>query len=224
MELNKAIITRRSTRKYFDKSVDWDDVSKIIDSARYAPSAGNVQDWRFIVVRDEEKISEISNACLSQKFVGQVPVVIVVCSNVEKIKREYGLRGEKLYSIQNCAAAIQNMLLTATDLGLASCWTGAFDEDKIRTILSIPGTVRPQAVLPIGYAAEKLTAPKREELTHLIYFEKYGNKIDDIDAVLNNWGKVMQRDIKEGVKSAGKTIKKVVEKVKKRLKKNNSKK
>jgi len=219
MNLQEAIRKRRSVRKFLDKPVDWDKISKIIDAARYAPSAGNVQDWRFIVVTDKDKISKLSDAALGQRFVEHAPVVIVVCSELEKIKRSYGGRGVHLYSIQGCAAAVQNMLLTATDLGLASCWTGAFDEAKVRSILSIPDTARPQAILPIGYADEHPSMGPRAELTHIVFFEKYGNWVKDIDAVLQNWGKVMQRGIKKGAKDVGKKVKKAIKKVKERLKK-----
>lgn len=219
MELKEAIRKRRSIRKFLDKPVSWDKISKIIDSARYAPSAGNVQDWRFVVVTDEDKIAKLSDAALGQRFVEHAPVVIVVCADLEKIRRAYGIRGEKLYSIQSCAAAIQNMLLTATDLGLGSCWTSAFDEENVKSILSIPDTARPQAILPIGYADEQPSMAPRAELTHIVFFEKYGNWVKDIDAVLQNWGRVMQRDIKKGAKDVGKKVKKVIKKVKERLKK-----
>ena len=183
MELSEAIKKRRSIRKYLDKPVDWDKIGKIIDAARCAPSPGNVQDYRFIVVTDKEKIAKLSDAALEQRFVEQAPVVIVVCSDIEKIKRAYGVRGERLYSIQGCAAAIENMLLRITDLGLGSCWVGAFDEARVRSVLAIPDTARPQVILPIGYPDEKPEMPLRQELVDITFFESYGNRIKDVDAV-----------------------------------------
>ncbi len=219
MELNETIKKRRCVRRFLDKPVEWDKVSKIIDSARYAPSAGNIQDWRFIVVTDKSKIAKLSDAALEQRFIEQAPVVIVVCSDIEKIKRAYGMRGEKLYSIQDCAAAVQNMFLTITDLGLATCWVGAFDEAKVKQILSIPEGVRPQAILPIGYADEQPKMPLRQELYAITFFDKYGNRVKDVDAVLGKWGKVMEREVKKEAKTISKKIKKTIKKVKVRLKK-----
>ena len=89
--------------------------------------------WKFILIRDKDTINKLAEAALQQLWIASAPFIIVVSSETEKLNQFYGVRGERLYSIQNCAAAIQNMLLAAHALGLASCWVGAFDENIIKT-------------------------------------------------------------------------------------------
>jgi nitroreductase len=97
---------------------------------------------------------------LNQGFISQAPVVIVVWTNSEQVS-SYGRRGVELYSIQDAGAAVQNMLLAIHALGLASCWTGAFDEASVSEILELPGNLRPVAIVPIGYPGEKARERKK---------------------------------------------------------------
>ncbi|GIU69587.1 MAG: NADH dehydrogenase [Candidatus Woesearchaeota archaeon] len=133
METLEAINQRRSIRKYLDKPVEFEKITTIIDSARKAPSAGNLQDWSFIIVTDKNLIKQVASYALEQYWIATAPALIVVCGLPEKHEMYYGLRGKRLYNIQDCAAAIENILLSATDLGLGTCWVGAFEEEKIRT-------------------------------------------------------------------------------------------
>ncbi len=173
MEVLECIKTRRSTRKFLDVPVEWDKIGTIVDAGRSAPTSGNLQNWKFIVVLDEEKRKEISEACLKQFWMERAPVHIVICSEPEKAKRFYGIRGERLYSIQNCAASAENMILTAHSLGLGSCWVGAFDEDMLKRALGIPDYARPQAIIPIGYPAEKVPTPMQYQLENLVFMEAW---------------------------------------------------
>lgn len=195
MDVIKAIEERRSIRKYLDLPVEWDKIGRILDVARYSPSAGNVQEWRFIVVTKPEIKREIASAALSQEWIANAPVLIVIVAMIEKIKRHYGLRGERLYSIQDCAVAATNMMLTAQGLGLASCWVGAFDENKVQRVLNIPDDVRPQILLTMGYADEKPKMPSRYPIEALVYLERYthassAGRMKDIDKVLWNFNVV----------------------------------
>jgi len=147
MQLDECIEKRASSRAYNDKKVSWEDLATILNAARMAPSSGNMQNWSFIIVEKQNIKEQITTAAMNQVWINQAPIVLVVCSRLENIKRHYGERGEKLYAIQNCAAAIGNILLKATDLGIASCWINAFDEEAIIRILKIPGAVRPQAIM-----------------------------------------------------------------------------
>lgn len=219
MELSDAIKNRRSVRKFLSVPVEWHKICAIIDAGRMAPSAGNMQEWRFIVVTDKDKIAELADAAMGQRFIEQAPIVIVVCADIEKIKRSYGGRGERLYSIQDCAAAIENMFLTITDLGLGTCWIGAFDEGVVRRAVSIPDTARPQAILPIGYPDEKVLMPLRQTLEDVTFFGKYDNRKKDMAAVLGLWGTVLDRKIQKGKRAVKEKAQKVVKKVKQKLKK-----
>jgi nitroreductase len=176
MELDECIEKRASYRSYNDKKVAWEDLVAILNAARLAPSSGNLQNWSFIIIQKPELKEEIAKSALNQNWMIQAPVLIVVCSRLENIKRHYGERGEMLYSIQNCASAVNNILLKATDLGIASCWINSFDEDVIKRILKVPLGVRPQAIVTLGYSNEKIEKLKRYELDLLIHFDEWNGK------------------------------------------------
>lgn len=186
MNVFEAIATRRSIRKFTAQDIPMEILGVVLDAGRYAPSAGNVQNWRFVIIKNKENKQKIAEAAMQQMWIAQAPVIILVCAETEKIKQFYGIRGERLYSIQNCAAAIQNMLLTAHSLGLASTWIGAFDETMLRRAAEIPEDIRAQAILPFGYPDEIVPAPTHYTLDNVCYFESYGNIIANIERVLQN--------------------------------------
>jgi len=112
-------------------------------------------------------------AALDQVFIEEAPVVIVVCANEVRSSQGYGVRGETLYCIQDTAAAIQNIHLTAYSLGLGTCWVGAFREQEAREILKIPHVIRPVAIIPVGYPAEVPTAPSRRPISQIVHYETF---------------------------------------------------
>ncbi|PIR13116.1 hypothetical protein COV49_03255 [Candidatus Falkowbacteria bacterium CG11_big_fil_rev_8_21_14_0_20_39_10] len=152
MDFWEVINKRKSVRSFVaDREVSDEQIEKIIEAGKKAPSAGGLRPVEILVIKDSEKKKMLARAALGQNFITQAPAVIVAVVDVEKTASVYGQRGEKLYSIQDGAAAIENMLLAATALGLSSCWVGAFDEKKVKKILGLDGDKRPQAILPIGY-------------------------------------------------------------------------
>jgi nitroreductase len=211
MELNKCILERRSIRKYLDVPLDISKVTDLIDAAMHSPSAGNLQTWRFIIVVDSDIRQKIAGCCLDQEWIAKAPVHLVICSDLSKTKEFYGLRGERFYAIQDCAAAAMTILLKAYEMGLGSCWVGAFDEESLKRILNIPLTSRPQVVLTLGYADEKPKPSTMYNIKDITYFNSYGGKIKDFDAVLE----LHSRKIEKLLKSGSDLIKKIGKKVKK---------
>ena len=132
------IKSRRTIKQFLPKFVSWEKVARIIDAARHAPSSGNVQNWKFILISDPDQKHQIAEAAYEQYEIVNAGVLMVICAEPEKAERYYGLRGERLYTIQNCAAAIQNMLLEAHSLGLGTQWIGAFEEEMVKRLLGIP--------------------------------------------------------------------------------------
>ena len=173
MDVFETIKGRRSIRAYRDIEVPQEIVEKLIEAARWAPSAGNIQPWEFIIVRNPETKRRLAEAALGQSFIEEAPVVIVVCADEERSARGYGTRGRTLYCIQDTAAAIQNIHLAACALGLGTCWVGAFKEDEARKILNIPGGVRPVAIIPVGYPAESPSPRSRRPLKEIIHYERF---------------------------------------------------
>lgn len=176
MDVFEAIKSRRSVRAFTDEPVSREEVMKLIDAARWAPSAGNIQPWEFIVVREPKVKQGLAQAALNQTFIEEAPVVIVVCANQQRSGRGYGSRGVNLYCLQDTAAATQNMLLTACALGLATCWIGAFQEEEARKVLNIPNGLRPVAIVPVGHPAERPVAPSRRSLSEIVHHETFGRK------------------------------------------------
>jgi len=172
----EAIRNRRSIRAYTSKEVSEEEVKKLIDAARWAPSAGNIQPWEFVIVRDAKIKRGLSVAALDQTFIEEAPVVIVVCANEMRSAWGYGHRGATLYCLQDTAAAIQNLLLAAHALGLSTCWIGAFQEEDARQVLNLPRGVRPVAIIPVGHPAEKPMAPSRRPISEIVHYESFRRK------------------------------------------------
>jgi nitroreductase len=173
LDVLAAIKERRSVRAYTDKKVSDEDVERLIDAARWAPSAGNTQPWAFVVVKDAETKRKLSSAALNQTHVQEPSVVIVVCADATRSSRVYGSRGEKLYSIQDTAAATQNILLAAQELGLATCWVGAFRENEVAEAVKAPRNLRPVVMVAVGYPAERPVAPQRRSFKEIVHYETF---------------------------------------------------
>ena len=168
MDVFEAMEKRRSVRS-FDTARDVPEelVEEILRCGCLAPSAGNVQPWRFIVVRDADMKRALAAAALSQSFVAHAPVVIVVCADLAAHSLNYGQRGVELYSIQDTAAATENMLLAATALGLGACWVGAFREEDVVKVLRLVQDLRPMALVPVGYATHEGQQPRKMDCKRL---------------------------------------------------------
>jgi nitroreductase len=178
MNVFDCITTRRSIRKFEKKEVDDRLIGVMLYMATHAPSCGNLQDWNFLIVKDEGVKEKLFEAALQQPFIKEAPVLIVACADLEKASMKYGKRGEVLYSIQDTASAITILLLTANVLGLGTTWVGAFDEERVKDILQLPERLRPIALIPVGYAAEKPEMPKRLPFENLTWIERVGKKYD----------------------------------------------
>jgi nitroreductase len=173
MDLWEAIKERRSIRRYVQgRDVPTETVKQLLQAAITAPSAGNRQPWHFVVVRDAEAKQGLADAAYGQQFVGQAPVVIVVCADPTRSASRYGGRGSELYCLQDTAAATENILLGVTALGLGACWVGAFDERAATTVLDLPSHLRPVVMIPIGHPGERFVrrTPRRplSEITTFI--------------------------------------------------------
>jgi len=225
MDVFQAIATRRSVRKYLDRELEWDKVGYLLEAAIRAPSSGNLQNWKFIVVTEKAGRQAVAEACLQQLWMATAPVHIVICAEPQKAMQFYGVRGERLYSIQNCSAAAQNIMLTAHELGLGACWVGAFEEEMLKSAIGIPDYIRPQAVITVGYPDEVPEEPARYRIYDMVFLEKWERRIKDLSWVLHDYSVTINKKIAKGAQKLqehGKTIakklhehsKKVVEKVK----------
>jgi nitroreductase len=164
MDVFEAIKKRRSIRKFSkSKQVTEEQIEKLLETASWAPSAGNLQSYFFYVVRDQKIKDKLVEAANSQEFIGEASVVFAACAD-SKQASYYGERGKSLYCIQDATIALVNVWLAATEMGLGGVWVGAFDEEEVSEILGLASYHRPVAILPIGYPAESPSPPSRQPI------------------------------------------------------------
>jgi nitroreductase len=173
MEVFEAISRRRSVRSYKPDAVSDGDVERLLEAAHWAPSAGNVQPWEFVVVRKPEARRALAEAAFGQLFIEAAPLVIVMCADERRSSRSYGSRGRNLFCIQDTAAAVQNILLAACSMGLGTCWVGAFEEAWVRKVLRIPYGVRPVAIIPVGYPSGAVGTRSRRPVPEVVHEEVF---------------------------------------------------
>ncbi len=161
MSLLEIIKKRRSVRRFQSgREISKDVIEELIEALIWAPSAGNLQSRRFYLVRNQGVKDGLVKAAWGQGFIAEAPLVIVACADM-RIGTYYGERGTDLYTLQDVAASVQNLLLLACEHGLATVWVGAFDEQSAAKALELPGHLRPVAIVPVGYPAEQPSAPRR---------------------------------------------------------------
>ena len=158
MDVFEAIHGRRSIRKYTEEPVSDADVKKILQAAMIAPSAGNQQPWQFVVVRDRETLEKIKDVNPYAPMADHAPLGILVCGDVS-LEKHAG------FWVQDCSAAVQNLLLAVHGLGLGGVWTGVYPlEDRVngfRELFGLPDNAIPLAFVVIGHPAQKSSVKDR---------------------------------------------------------------
>lgn len=152
MEALEAIFLRRSIRDYTEEKVSEADIKTLLDAAMAAPSAGNAQPWRFVVIDDRALLGRIGEINQYAAMAARAPLAIMVCADPSSEKYPG-------FWVQDCSAAIENLLVAATALGLGAVWTGLYPmEGRLplaRQIFGLPGHIMPLAIIVIGHPAAK---------------------------------------------------------------------
>jgi nitroreductase len=169
MDVFEAIKERKSIRKYKNTEVEDEKLQKILEAARIAPSAANRQEWKFLVVKNQETRDKLVEAANGQKFVGTAPITIVACSTESERVMPCG---QYAYTV-DLSIAVSFMILEATELGLGTCWLGAYDEGKVKEILGIPDEIRVPAMFTLGYADENPAPRPRKDFDDIVCYETY---------------------------------------------------
>lgn len=169
METMEAIRTRKSIREYQDKPVPQDKLNVVLEAARLAPSGANRQEMKFVVVTDAGLRRKLSEASGGQKHVASAPVVIAaVATDPERVM----VCGVPAYPV-DVAIAVDHMTLAAWDVGLGTCWIGAFQQDRVREVLKIPSSCRVVSLLTLGFPAEGGRPKMRKALEELVCYDVY---------------------------------------------------
>lgn len=158
METIEALLTRRSIRKYKNQPVEKDKIEIILKSAMYAPSAMNLQGWHYVVIDDKVMMEETIKSIPHAELLRQTPAAILVCGDA-------GVEKNESWMIQNCSAAIQNILLAAHGLGIGTCWIAIHGMDEIVKNVAeqfkLPENVIPISLITLGYPDESVSAEDR---------------------------------------------------------------
>jgi nitroreductase len=171
MDVKEAIEKRRSIKKFKEKEVPDKLIKEIIDAARRAPSARNLQPWHFVVVKNKENILKFKeNNVFGQKDVYEVPVIIVCCAEKEASPPHSGMEEEPLINLSLASAFL---VLRATELGLGTCFVAWFDKEKIKKILNIPENVIVPYIIVMGYPDEEPKTKERKNLNEIMSFEEW---------------------------------------------------
>jgi nitroreductase len=169
MNFWQAVQQRYSVRAFQDPPVADAALNRILQAANDAPSAGNLQAYEIVVVRDAARKQQLVKAAWGQEFIAQAPVVLVFCANPDRNRSTYGERGATLYAMQDATIACAYTQLAATAQGLGTCWIGAFTEDAVHKIINPPASWRPVAMLPVGVAAAAPQPRERRPLAEITH-------------------------------------------------------
>jgi nitroreductase len=168
MDFARLIEERHSTRAWQERAVEQDKLDAVLNAANRAPSAGDLQAYSIVIVRNSEARQRLAKAALDQEFVAQAPVVLVFVAEPTRSAIKYWRRGESLYAVQDATIACAYAQLAAHDVGLSACWVGAFRTKDVQEIVGATGQEIPVALLPIGYAAETPFVTPRRALSDLM--------------------------------------------------------
>ncbi|MHB8102583.1 MAG: nitroreductase family protein [Methanosarcina sp.] len=162
MSVFDTIKDRRSIRVYKGERIPKDKLEKLLAVARLAPSAANRQNWKFIVVENEQIKNQLVTACNNQAFVGTASHVIA----------GIGDSSQKWHQV-DLAIALEHVVLEAVELELGTCWIGAFNEDEVKKILKIPQDKKVVALLTVGVPAESPAARPRKAMEEIVAYNEY---------------------------------------------------
>lgn len=173
MEFNLVVRKRGMVRAFRPDPVDEKILHTLLTNARQAPSAGYTQPLEIVVVRDAGVKRALIDAAWGQSWAGASPVVVVVCADTRRSGEAYGERGVRRYAIIDAAFASLLILLSAVDAGLGACFVGAFDDDRVRSVLRLPAHVLPVGIIPVAYPAERPRRRPRRPLSEIVHFDRW---------------------------------------------------
>lgn len=168
MTVLEAIKKRYSCRNYIEKSIEKEKLDQVLEAARLAPSAKNLQDWRFVVVTDKAQKRKLVEAANNQIFLEKAGAIIVACTI-----SDYMMWCGQPAGVIDVAIALEHICLQATELGLATCWIGSFYPEKVKSILNIPNDIAIVELMALGYPADRPNMSGREPVEKIACLETW---------------------------------------------------
>jgi len=184
MEFIEVIKNRVSIRKYQKKDINENHLNYILECGHTAPTAGNLQPWEFIIIRNSSIKRKIVNTTYignqrnspkHQEWLMDAPVFIIICANKNRIISKYGEKSMKKLVYLDCSAAIENMLLAVVDLNLGSCYVSGFRENDLSKALNIPDYLEIIGLIPIGYVEGKAIRRVKRPLKEVVHIDYFNN-------------------------------------------------
>lgn len=187
MEFREVIEERRSIRRFFPKPIPLELIGELISHASKAPSIGDLQPWNFIICTKAKQIQDVADSCPYERWLYQAPLVIVVCALEGKAESYYPGKGAE-WAQQSCAAAAENILLGAVDVGLGGCWVTSFEMIKVKEVLHIPDGIEPRLLLAIGYPDEEPKSKRYAPFNTNTFFNDFGASNMDVAIFKKDYG------------------------------------
>ena len=175
MEFYDVIAARKSCREYLERPVTEQQLLRVLEAARLAPSWRNFQCWRYIVVSDRQVIHKLSIVLKnnpSENAYQCAPYIIILCA----YPGESGNMFDKQYYLADCGISMEHLCLAASNEGLGTCWVGWFNETGVKNVLDIPEDVRVVALTPLGYPSGNYKERSRKELSQIVFYNKWGTR------------------------------------------------
>ena len=179
MNVFEALFKRKRAESFREEEIEDRYIGVILHAATFAPSAGNLKPWEFIVVKDGKKKREIKKFALHEKKIEEASYLIIICIDMEKLRLKYGEKSKK-YAEQDAASVITYMMVAAKGLGLDSDWIRNFDAEKISQLLKLPENLKVKGIVVVGKARDfqEEFELSFENVTHV---EEYGKKFAKLD-------------------------------------------
>ncbi|MFC2029321.1 nitroreductase family protein [Chloroflexota bacterium] len=164
----EIIKSRRSHRRFLDKPIPLDMLEELLEAARWAPSGGNSQPWAFVVVREPASVRKVK--LFSPGLGGEPTALIILCSDQS---------ADAATAIMDVSIAAQNVMLVATDQGLASCVIRSHNQTALQTLLNLPAHIEPELIVALGYPAKPGRNPGRRPLDEVVHWEEWGGRSNE---------------------------------------------
>lgn len=169
MEFRDVLYSRHSTRSFTDRIITKSEIHSMLDAAIHAPNACNMQSWHYYIITDPAVKEKLEREGICAPWVAKAPVIFVICTDAGELINRFGEKGE-IFALQDTAAAAENLLLCATDMGLGGCIIGAFNSEKCRTLLSVPKKQNIAMLIPIGEPDEPVAPKTRKPIEVVVTY------------------------------------------------------
>lgn len=178
MEFNEVLMNRRSIRKFKEQPIERDILLRLVEKASMAPSASNLQAWRFCIIDDPVLVRKVD--MFSPGLSGKPPVIIAVCSDYAYAEQKTSGSNYKVYGcIMDASMAAENLMLAAVEEGLGTCAIKSYNDAAVRKLLKLPEHMHLEILISVGYPDADPKMPKRKGTDEVVFFNTWEEKVNE---------------------------------------------